>query len=153
MEFVNDIAVISKAERHHGRTLINFKLVSLFLHTHSAHIDHGVPGEKQKLRQVPGLTHRDIRLALKIEKLHQQYIEDGRAAPYIGQKDGMLRRNQSLHVLKRRYGSDGWAGAAGSVPPFQNLIDHMKAGGEWDPRFSVSPDILKDVEKPRSKPT
>ncbi|KAH7923149.1 hypothetical protein BV22DRAFT_605137 [Leucogyrophana mollusca] len=154
MEFVNGVAAISESERHHARTLIEYKTVVTFLHTHSAHIDFGIPGGKPNLRKVPGLTRRDIRLAIKIEQLHDEFMADGRAAPYAFRALGVLQK-WACQLLKRRYGSDGFGGAAGSQPPFQKMIERMKARGEWNPLFSsqpVHPTIDPGENDPGAKP-
>jgi pterin-4a-carbinolamine dehydratase len=102
MDFVQGVADISRAEKHHARITIEYNTVDISSHTHSAYTFHHVGKGKTEPRKVPGLTRRDIRFAIKVEELHETFKERGRTMEFVSAAFPHLQR-QSMKSVLRRY--------------------------------------------------
>jgi pterin-4a-carbinolamine dehydratase len=103
MDFVQGVADISRAEKHHARIVIEYSTVDISLHTHSACTFHRTEEGKPESKKVPGLTQRDIRFALKVEELHKTFREQGRAMQFVPAALPHVQR-RSMKIVLRRYG-------------------------------------------------
>ncbi|KAG1752861.1 hypothetical protein EDB19DRAFT_970713 [Suillus lakei] len=103
MDFVQGVADISRAEKHHARIVIEYNTVDIFSHTHSAYTFHHVEKGKSESKKVPGLTRRDVRFVIKIEELYETFKERGRATQFVPVALAQLQRRSMKSVL-RRYG-------------------------------------------------
>ncbi|EKM74590.1 hypothetical protein AGABI1DRAFT_133092, partial [Agaricus bisporus var. burnettii JB137-S8] len=103
-QFLADLAVTADEEKHHPSLLFlrNSKrpTLSIYLHTDSAlrprwHEED--PNASPPLsRRVPGITRRDLRFAILLEQLYDQYYHQGRALELRGQ------------ILKRYFARPTW---------------------------------------------
>lgn len=102
MDFVQRVADISRAEKHHARIVVEYSTVDICLHTHTACCRRDGEG-KAEFKKVPGLTRRDIRFALKVEELHEKFKKLGRAIHFVLPVLPYVQRRSMKSVL-RRYG-------------------------------------------------
>lgn len=104
MDFVQGVADISRAEKHHARIVIEYSTVDIFSYTHSAYtFDRIGEGEGEgEPKKVPGLTHRDVRFAIKIEELHETFKERGRTVRSVP-ADLIQLQHRSMKSVLRRY--------------------------------------------------
>ncbi|KAG2366296.1 hypothetical protein BDR07DRAFT_1396664 [Suillus spraguei] len=103
MDFVQGIANISRAEKHHARTVIEYDTVTIFLHTHTAYIFYRVGEGEPVPKKVPGLTRRDIRFAIQVEELHETFKEQGRMKNLAVSTNLIHLQHRSMGSLLRRY--------------------------------------------------
>lgn len=104
MDFVRGVAVISRAEKHHARTVIEYDTVTIFLHTHTAYIFYRIGEGEPVPKKVPGLTRRDIRFAIQVEELHETFKEKGRMKN-LAVSTGLIHLQYwSMRSVLRRYG-------------------------------------------------
>ncbi|KAG2043358.1 hypothetical protein BDR03DRAFT_941185 [Suillus americanus] len=101
MDFVQGVADISRAEKHHARIVLEYNTVDISSHTHSAYTFHRIGNEKPESKKVPGLTRRDIRFAIKIEELHETFKERGRTMEFVSAALAELQRRSMKSVLRR----------------------------------------------------
>lgn len=101
MDFVQGVADISRAEKHHARIAFEYNTVDISSHTHSAYTFHRVGNGKPESQKVPGLTRRDIRFAIKIEELHETFEERGRTMEFVSAALAQLQRRSMKSVLRR----------------------------------------------------
>ncbi|KAG1777788.1 hypothetical protein EV702DRAFT_223812 [Suillus placidus] len=121
MDFVQGVADISRAEKHHARIVIEYNTVDIFSHTHSAYTFHRVGKGKPESKKVPGLTRRDIRFAIKIEELHETFKERGRTMQFVPAAPTQLQR-QSMKSVLRRYSQNQTVAKTEDVHP-QHIIE------------------------------
>ncbi|KAG1900563.1 uncharacterized protein F5891DRAFT_1032620 [Suillus fuscotomentosus] len=101
MDFVQGVADISRAEKHHARIVIEYSTVDIVSHTHSAYgFDRVGEGELEP-KKVPGLTRRDVRFAIKIEELHETFKERGRTVQSVPADLTQLQHRSMKSVLRR----------------------------------------------------
>ncbi|KAF9227162.1 hypothetical protein BS17DRAFT_450069 [Gyrodon lividus] len=102
VDFFNALADIQDEEDHHARVNADYSNVYICIHTHVAlqHIS-STTGESRPIK-VPGLTNRDIRFAVKVEKLHQKFLEDQRAITKVPAGSACLQE-WSMEHLRQRY--------------------------------------------------
>ncbi|KZT02569.1 uncharacterized protein LAESUDRAFT_762696 [Laetiporus sulphureus 93-53] len=74
MQFVRDINEIQIKEDHHATLVITQGVISVRTHTHSAR-PRAVSDSAQSRKNVPGVTLRDVRLAMLIEKAFRPYLD------------------------------------------------------------------------------
>ncbi|KAJ3561101.1 hypothetical protein NP233_g10404 [Leucocoprinus birnbaumii] len=95
-QFLSDITSICQEEKHHlsSFSLLNAAgqrpVLTVFIQTHTAmrpRWNEEDPSADPPLsRRVPGITRRDMRLALRIEKLYDAYQHSGKALDIRGRK-------------------------------------------------------------------
>ncbi|CAL1706629.1 unnamed protein product [Somion occarium] len=75
MGFAKDLVHKIEAEEHHPRLTIDNNRVTVSTHTHSAIIPGISPDDKTSpYRKFPGVTLRDVRLAIEIELIYERHI-------------------------------------------------------------------------------
>ncbi|EGO00497.1 hypothetical protein SERLA73DRAFT_136403 [Serpula lacrymans var. lacrymans S7.3] len=104
MEFLNKLATLSKAERHHPRMIIDKSTVELFLHTHSAYRVRNSDEKPIFHIQQPGVTLCDVRYAIFVDQLFSNEFESmGCGVRYVPKAQGILQE-LSLREARKRFG-------------------------------------------------
>ncbi|KAF9443095.1 hypothetical protein P691DRAFT_764605 [Macrolepiota fuliginosa MF-IS2] len=110
-QFIADLSALAKEEKHHPCrfSLQNDKRPTLSLHvlTDSAlrpRWNEEDPDLDPPLsRRVPGITRRDLRFAILLEQLYDQYYKDGRALEPRGQKLKHIYHRPTWEYLVSRF--------------------------------------------------
>ncbi|KAF8444841.1 hypothetical protein L210DRAFT_959612 [Boletus edulis BED1] len=102
VEFFDALAAIQDEEDHHARVTVDYAHVYVSTHTHVAYQRISDADSDGKPIKVPGLTVRDIRFAVKVEKLHEGFLADGRAVTKVP-VDAASLQAWSMGQLRRRY--------------------------------------------------
>ncbi|KAF9241850.1 hypothetical protein BU15DRAFT_10342, partial [Melanogaster broomeanus] len=102
VEFFDALADIQDEEDHHGRINVEYSKVYISVHTHVAFNPISSVTDDSKPIKVPGLTNRDIRFAVRVEKLHQQFLEDQRAVTKVPAESTRLQE-WAMECLRQRY--------------------------------------------------
>ncbi|KIJ68083.1 hypothetical protein HYDPIDRAFT_165806 [Hydnomerulius pinastri MD-312] len=102
VEFFEVIAGYQAEENHHARVIFDYSNVYVSVHTHVAFQPIlSATGESETVK-VAGLTMRDVRFAARTEKLHQAFLEDGRATTKVPAEPARLQE-WSMECLRQRY--------------------------------------------------
>ncbi|KAI9571193.1 hypothetical protein HD554DRAFT_1993797, partial [Boletus coccyginus] len=75
VEFFDALADIQDEENHHARVTVDYANVYISTHTHVAYRRTSSADTDTKPIRVPGLTARDIRFAVRIERLHERFLD------------------------------------------------------------------------------
>ncbi|KAG9316801.1 hypothetical protein JVU11DRAFT_2866 [Chiua virens] len=102
IEFFDALADIQDDEDHHARVTVDYANVYISTHTHVAYQRTLDADADAKPKRVPGLTLRDVRLAVEVEKLHQKFLGDRRAVTKVPADSASLE-TWSMEQLRRRY--------------------------------------------------
>ncbi|KAF8840707.1 hypothetical protein BDN67DRAFT_1011244 [Paxillus ammoniavirescens] len=102
VEFFNALADIQDEEDHHARVIVDYSNIYISVHTHVAFQPISSATGESKPIKVPGLTNRDVRFAIKSEKLHQKFLEDQRAVTKVPAESTRLQE-WSMERLRQRY--------------------------------------------------
>ncbi|KAF8557676.1 hypothetical protein OG21DRAFT_1505174 [Imleria badia] len=102
VEFFDALAGIQDEENHHARVTIDFANVYVSTHTHMAYQRISDANTDANPIKVPGLTARDIRFAVKVERLHERFLGDERAVTKVPTDSASLQA-WSMEQLQRRY--------------------------------------------------
>lgn len=94
--------LLDEWHQHHARVTVDYSNVYISTHTHVAYQRTSDTDMESKPVRVPGLTARDIRFAIKVEKLHEQFLDDGRAVTKVPVDSASLQ-TWSMEQLRRRY--------------------------------------------------
>lgn len=98
MSFINDIASIVREENHHPEVAFDYVTVKVQTQTHR--IANSAFSVRCADGKIPGITRKDLRLAIRIEKLFTEvYLSDGR-----GLATGKKGREQVLETLATTVG-------------------------------------------------
>ncbi|KAH0828035.1 hypothetical protein J3R83DRAFT_3684 [Lanmaoa asiatica] len=103
VEFFDALASIQDEEEHHARVTVDYSNVYISTHTHVAYQQRTSDADVDaKPIKVPGLTTRDIRFAVKVERLHERFLGDERAVTKVPVDSASLQA-WSMEQLRRRY--------------------------------------------------
>lgn len=89
-------------DQHHARVTVDYANVYVSTHTHVAYQHASDPDADAKPIKVPGLTSRDIRFAIRVERLHNTFLSDERAITKVPVEFATLQA-WSMEQLRRRY--------------------------------------------------
>ena len=92
--------------QHHARVTVDYANVHISAHTHVAYQRTSGADPDAKPIKVPGLTSRDIRFAIKVERLHERFLGDERAVTKVPVDSASLQA-WSMEQLRRRYPDTG----------------------------------------------
>jgi len=102
VEFFDLLTGIQNEENHHTRVTVDYTNVYVSTHTHCAYQNAFDAGVDAKPIKVPGLTSRDIRIAVKVERVHDAFLRDERAVTKVPVDSASLQA-WSMEQLRRRY--------------------------------------------------
>jgi len=102
VEFFDTLADIQEEENHHARVTVDYANVYVSAHTHVAYQRSSDTDTDAKPIKVPGLTARDVRFAVKVERLHERFLGDGRAVTKVPVDSASLQA-WSMEQLRQRY--------------------------------------------------
>jgi pterin-4a-carbinolamine dehydratase len=92
--------------QHHARVTVDYANVYISAHTHVAYQRTSSADTDTKPIKVPGLTARDIRFAVKVERLHERFLGDEHAVTKVPVDFASLQA-WSMEQLRRRYPDTG----------------------------------------------
>ncbi|KAI6134647.1 hypothetical protein EV401DRAFT_1903886 [Pisolithus croceorrhizus] len=102
LKFFNELAEISLNENHHAHYACDYARIYVSVYTHAAYGNTQGESGQWISELIPGLTLRDVRFAIKAERLHQKYLANGLAitlAPFENER----LQDWSIERLKLRY--------------------------------------------------
>ncbi|KIM69673.1 hypothetical protein SCLCIDRAFT_719494 [Scleroderma citrinum Foug A] len=102
VKFFNELADISLNENHHGHYACDYARIYVSVHTHAGYCNTKTESGQWISELIPGLTLRDVRFAIRAERLHQKYLADGLAVTLVPFENERLQ-DWSIERLKLRY--------------------------------------------------
>ncbi|KAL4073810.1 hypothetical protein J3A83DRAFT_2623591 [Scleroderma citrinum] len=102
VKFFNELADMSLNENHHAHCACDYARIYVSIYTHSGYCNTQTESGQWISELIPGLTLRDVRFAIRAERLHQRYLADGLANTLVPSENERLR-DWSLEQLKLRY--------------------------------------------------
>lgn len=88
--------------QHHGHYACDYARIYVSVHTHAGYCNTKTESGQWISELIPGLTLRDIRFAIRAERLHQKYLADGLAVTLVPFENERLQ-DWSIERLKLRY--------------------------------------------------
>jgi len=88
--------------QHHARVTVDYANVYISTHTHVAYRPASSADTDTKPVKVAGLTARDIRFAVRVERLHERFLDDERAVTKVPLDSASLQA-WSVEQLRQQY--------------------------------------------------
>lgn len=102
LKFFNELAEISLNENHHAHYACDYARIYVSIYTHAAYCNTQAESGQWISELIPGLTLRDVRFAIRAERLHQKYLAEGLAITPVPFENERLQ-DWSIERLKLRY--------------------------------------------------
>lgn len=102
LKFFNELAEISLNENHHAHYACDYARIYVSIYTRAAYCNTPAESGQWISELIPGLTLRDVRFAIRAERLHQRYLADDLAITLIPFENERLQ-DWSIERLKLRY--------------------------------------------------
>ncbi|KAI6040213.1 hypothetical protein EDC04DRAFT_2677974 [Pisolithus marmoratus] len=115
LKFFNELAEISLNENHHAHYVCDYARIYVSVYTHAAYCNSQAESGQWISELIPGLTLRDVRFAIRAERLHQRYLADSLATTPVPFEHERLQ-DWSIERLKLRH------------PPCQSGVMHGATG-------------------------